>query len=261
MKQDNNYEKIEKYLNNKLSKEDKMLFEKAMELDTSLALKVRVHQDIESTVKDEITGDFQKTFPDIFDKAVNEIESNENATTDPKKDNLQPKIKEINYILYANINYSNQALLDMQYQKLALSSNNTVSRDINDTTVDKDVFGKGINAIKEKKWEEALIFFEKIPNDGTLMDETQLYLAFINYEMENYDKVLKYLERIQPSSNIEVKHKAQWIQIQTMLSLDVTNQEFQNLLHEVAIEEGHLFKKQAIELKHDLNSFWRKMAN
>lgn len=269
MEKEYNYSEIEKYAKNEMTEKELQSFQEALKTDEELLAEVDFYKQIAEVA----------SLKGLFEEAEEELHQESEKVTQ-KKDNvvsIRPEAKVrrlgIRKILsyaasvgllvvafgafFANNNYSNSALASLEDTKLGLS---TDSGNRSGAGENKDVFSLGLKALADKDLTGGAAFFESVPNSSEEYTEARLYLAYINHQQQNFTAATNNAKIVASTGNLVQKQKAQWLQIQSMLAAEVTNDSFKILLNEVATENKHLFQKEAIQLQQDINSIWRKFV-
>jgi len=162
-------------------------------------------------------------------------------------------------IVIAKLTYSNQSLSALHKDKLGISESD-ISRGAGDG--DADPFEEGMTSLSEKKYEEAITFFETVPATSETYVEAKLYLSYAQFEKKDFDNAVESAQVvIENSENLVNIQAAEWLQIQAMLASDKTDDAtFDKLLDKIAQNEEHMLQAEASELDKSLNSFWRGLV-
>ena len=158
---------------------------------------------------------------------------------------------------YADSNFSNAAIGELSPHKLELNGKSSFK---GATATAEDVFDIGLTAIEKEEWTNANSFFQQFSDGQPHYDAAQLYLAYINYQQADYETSIQNAATVIQAGNMERQAKAEWLTIQSMLAIDQTGNNFQTLLQKIATQKGHPFKKEALRLQEELNSFWRGLV-
>lgn len=162
-------------------------------------------------------------------------------------------------LLYANLNFSNRALVNLTLPKLGLESKDLI-RDIGSDN--EDPLGNGVKALVDKDFAKATQFFETIPTINTSYTQARLYLAYAQFELKDYQNTIANTKIvIEQSANVVNQQAAEWLQLQAMLaSGNADDTTFKRILQQMAANKEHLMQAEANELQGGVNSFWRAMV-
>jgi hypothetical protein len=156
---------------------------------------------------------------------------------------------------YANSNYSNQALADRHFdaqvtQQMVRSESGT-----------EGLLSPGLQALSSGQWEEAILFFETIPESSGQYLESRLYLALAHYQSKDFKAALDIADEVRTSTS-RFQQKARWLQLSSLLQLNETGDTFHLLLDDATTDNTDpYYQKMAKELEREMGSFWRKIVD
>ncbi len=155
---------------------------------------------------------------------------------------------------YADSNYSNQALADRYFdadvtQSMVRSDNRT-----------EGPLATGLQALSTGQLEEAIAFFEAVPDSSGNYLESRLYLALAHYQSKDFKAAHDIANEVSTSTS-RFQQKARWLQLNSLLLLNETGTIFRLLLDEAVNDDTDpYYQKKAVELQQEANSFWRKLT-
>lgn len=266
--ENNDDQRIIKYLNGQLTDTEKKAFEKEMATDWEFAAEVDFYRDI-NTVTNHIS---EKKLKDKISGVVGELEGegffnenkNENATRQLKITRLVLAIAASLLILaiagfwYANNNYSDKALASKYF-----NAETTISTVRSETgTVNK--YEEGLLLLEKKEYDKAIAFFKRLLTGNDLTDENKFepayYLALVYYQKDEFAKAANTSLPIATSSS-RWQPKGRWLHLNALLSLGQTDEGFYNFLEAAREDDSDPFyQKQAVGLGDEMDSFWRRLA-
>lgn len=161
---------------------------------------------------------------------------------------------------YAHFNYSNTALAGINPESIVFDSGVRSAIRGQDEGKTIDYFQAGVVALQEKDYLSAVSFFEKVLSTQDPREDAELYLAYAQFEANDLQNALQTTLPLLDSSSIDIRQKAEWLQVQILLKQDQLDATFFEKMNKIATENRHLFQKDATELQQKLDSPWRKMA-
>jgi len=260
-------DKIEKYLNGKMTAQEEKAFDLAIESDAGLARAVvnfgESNGEIELSIEDNLRVELANLKSvDSANSAYQYNSINKNEPVAEKRNLVMfvlPVITSVALLLaylginWAEQNYANKALGLELYERYELPKVSIENNIIHP-------FSEGLTAFQNKQYDQAISFFNGIVVDAPQYPEAQFYLGHAYLASENFKEAAKQFEKVvnlKDDRNIE---QAEWHQIMAQLSSGQTTPNFETLIAEITRDKEHTFNQQAIELQNKLNTFWRKLT-
>lgn len=175
------FDSIEKYLNEELSPSERLAFEEKIKLDTAFAVEVKLQKAMRAGIKDFFAEKLLEDFKE-WDKEVPKHQ------TKTKQLFLRPLLAVAAVILllvlvYVGLNYNqsfdNQAVFEAYYQTYPNYASNTVRGE----NEDKDDYQKAFALYSEGKFKEAIALFEVLKVEGDKYYEVNFYWALCYLEI------------------------------------------------------------------------------
>ncbi len=157
---------------------------------------------------------------------------------------------------FANTNYSDVALANLNEDKLNLYTSGTIRAVENQTT---PALQEGITALEEHRYTDAMQFFDAIQTENPVYFSAQLSSAYAAYKAEDYNIAEQTATRIaQQTQDRLVQQKAEWLIVQSKLANQAQDESLSMLLQKIAKDDVHLFQEEAKALESNRNNFWRR---
>ncbi|MEM9885372.1 MAG: hypothetical protein AAF849_05710 [Bacteroidota bacterium] len=274
MAKEYNQEKIENFVRGLMGEEERQQFSKDIAANSDLKDEVAFQQDLAAVVrKRRLLKDIRSelSVADFF-KEESLVVAGETKEEQGAKVVQMPKRtfgRVSKYLAYAaslavlvtvglaNLNYSNKSL-----RTFTIEGRSTDVRSRTDNNV-QDPFDEGLTAIEEKNYEQAIAFFESIPEKSENYNSALLFLAASQYEFGDYDAAINSAKKLTNSQRRVIattKFDAQWILVQAKLGKGELDEAFYTQLNAIADNNNHDKQTAAQELQAQLNSFWRKLV-
>lgn len=257
------------YLNNQLTKADKIAFEKAMVADKALAEAVRLYEDLYDV--HEVIAD--ETLAATI-QGANDAYFNKTATAKPigidgleRKDRGDKERKSValkwglglaaSFLLllaigswWAGRNYSHENLAMNNFNNKQIIS---FVRSTGDTT--NDPFAEGLAALNKYDYETAIVFFTPLVTEVSFKNEAQLYLALAQFKAGDYANAQVNAREVMEKKS-QFAPKAKWLLVNALLANGETGAAFQQLLNEMINDDANpYYQKKAQTLQEDLGIF------
>ena len=275
--ENNDDQKIIKYINGQLTDAEKKAFEKEMANNKALSEEVEFYKNI-STVTNHHS---EKELKNKINNVVGELEeegffeneklsSNSNTNT-----NTNTKIRRLKFMRpalataasfliliaagfwYINSRYSNRAVADRFFD--ASTSLSTVRSE----TGNENKYEEGLIALENGDHEKAFAFFKLLLSGGNYTDiekfEPAYYLSITYYQTGNFQQAANTSLPLATNDSRWLQ-KGRWLHLNALLSAGQTDQHFYDLL-EAAKSDGTdpFYQKQAVALSAELDGFWWKV--
>jgi len=267
-------QRIDAYLDNELSTKELANFEADLQTDTDLAAAFKIHKAEREAVLLMLKEDYKSQIKEWRSNASDEEDEVESAkvVSLPKKETT--KVRPLRRILsiaasilvlltagsvfWGNSNYSNNALGENWYMTADTGGDKGSA-----TSIDAS-YNAGIDAyFNQKDYQKAITEFSKINPQSESYIDAQYYLAHANYANENYLIAIKYYNTILQARELPVyinKDKVRWNRLMAMLENNQVDDNFYKELDAIAESKRPPFNQKAIDLKKELDSFWRNFA-
>lgn len=253
----NNFDKIERYLDDELTGAELTAFEAALKTDSALEEEVKAHLLLEEALfaveEDEVRTNIKQW----------RAESKTEEKTKPQRGRLR-SLGVVRLAIAASIavliglgtflwlpqQYSNQAILASNYQvdETFLSGD----RGTNTPNPPADPFAGAAQYYKDGEYGKAAEIYQAFPENNKAL----YALGHTNFKSERYQQAINAFKKLVAKNSIEYNENAEWYLLCSYLAADQTNGEFQQLLDKV-IADGGFYSAKAKEMKDDVNSFWR----
>lgn len=259
-------ESIEKYFRGELDAESAEQLKAAVKDNAELREEYEWYRDMSKAVE----------WQGILDEAEAERRAERNAAAEKRSDTASRPIPLLSrrWMAYAAVgllfvlvgsfwwgkaNYSNGALAQVGMDRLNLKNGSDYLR--NTTTIERDPFAQGLEAVQAEEWPAAVEFFSHIADTSALFVPAQLYLAYAQLEQGQYPEAQASAEVVdQRSSDTRQRQKAQWMMVQARVAQGEETNALDLLLDSISQDESHMFQGEALILKRRLNSPWRRLT-
>ncbi len=257
---------LDRYAKGELQGDDLSSFERAMRKDEELANEARFYKEMADAIslKERIKDiDLILEGEDFFEE--NTQQSDAKVRTMPR---ARTPFRWLSYaasllvlvvagaLWFANANYSNTALAQLDTNRLGLLTETNTRND----NVTADVFAEGINAFKLEDYEAAAAFFAKVPSANANYSQSLLYLAAAQVQVQDYDTATTSAEKARAATNnTKNKQKAEWLLANALVGNKET-EKGQTLLQTIANNDNHAYRKDAERLQQQLKSAWRQLV-
>ena len=262
MAKQENFERIEKYLDGEMPFAERQAMDKEMAADTDLQFEFGQHQmareAMEVMIEDNLRNSFSE-WDQEGEKSAKVVSINRGV----KMRTLYRRIAiAASFLLLAVVGigflqsgqYSNEQLSQTYYGTIDLDELRSIGK--NELT---DNFSKGIAALSDGKVNDALFLLEPIPNTNDRFEEAQYLIGHANMQLKKYDAAIIAFKNVANGTDETFKMKGEWNLILAKLNADQLDDNFHNLLTTIAAETDHDKNKEANQLKADLEGFLRKV--
>lgn len=157
-------------------------------------------------------------------------------------------------VQWAGQHYSDEAIFAGQYETPDPST-------FRSGTAMENPLEPGFRALEDNNLQAAENFFKNVSPDQERYAEAQFYLGHTATQLEHYDLAIDAFKTCIQYNEVKFREKAEWNLLLTYVAAERTDDpDFQNLLNSVAGTEHHSYRREATQLKRELESFWRKIS-
>lgn len=243
-----NIDRIEKYLSNDMSSEEKQAFDQQVVTDTGLAdefIKRRAaHEAIDFLVAKNLK------------KQLEEMENEEgknNVISLHKRRRSRIVLLSLAASVLLVIGFFSIYLQDTGSTgpQLAAANYEIPSYSVNRSkTVDfEDLLSKGVNALKEKEYQTAITTLDSVAQSDEYFVIAQFYLAHAYYQSTQYEQAEEKFEIVSASNDIRYRDDADWYGLLACLAKEGN---CQDKITSLAENANHSYQQQAISIQNDL---------
>lgn len=265
MNNNTNFDKIERYVFDQMTRAERQQFEEEIEQNVTLQQQVNLHAIEKEAMRlldrEQLTANFA-----AWDEEDQDVELEVEKTTAkvvPLKRRNSYKflaiaasfalLLSLGFVWWSQMNYSSEALADNYFPTTSTADRSSVEGDDSMMTIlDYLENGEYDNAINEAETLKNSVYREQ----AILLQAEAFHLKGDHENAINkYDALLDQNDDFD-SSNVE---KAEWMKAVTLLR---SNKEMKarTLLNRIAENEEHSYQMEAVDLLKDLNSFWYKIS-
>lgn len=252
MKEQSNFDRIEQYLEDELSAEDRKQFERDLETDAALKADfnhhLKAHEAVELLVKRDLEDHIQS-----WQKA------NPISDITAKKFRLIPGFKVwriaaavviliVTVFLLRNISATKSpaALASDYYQMPTLPGERSGDGRITQLI-------EGYQAFKQKDFTGAITAFKTITENDPIFFEAQYYLGHSLYQLGKYQEAGAAFKTGTQSTDKRVKESAEWYLVLNYLKIQPQPAPFHEQFQKILKDENHYFHTKAQDLQNLLD--------
>ena len=263
------FDKIEQYLADAMSEEERSSFEAEVAQNKELREAVEAHrlaQDaMEVMIEDNLRAELQKMQADTY--PIQKLrKSDEQGGRVVSLRRYWPRLAVAASVLlligfftfqWTGNNYSDSAIAGNFYQPEDLLQEIEVRGDR-----EESVLATGIKQLEAAQYQEALTTLESIPDTSDFILDATYLKGFGLAQQGNIAQAQEQLQTvIDQKINPNLADKAEWLYLLMYLNAeDTDNPEFKALLEKISNDPDHSYHASAVKLKKQLNSFWRKLG-
>lgn len=271
-----NFTKIDAYLNNQLSPQEKAAFESAMNQDASLQKEVKVYQLERKATQILLKNNFRDKIKKS--RAVSSVSWDSIMEAEEGTETQQAakvvKIRSLRRILslaasvlvlvlagsvwWSNSQFSNKQLVNEGYFEAASAGNKSGGDAVN------PIFQGGLQAFfVNKDYTQAIAQFSAIPTTDLDYLAAQYYLGHSQLQQKEFTAAIDAFEKILQAPSIPSfinKGEVTWNQLLAYVGSGDTGANFQQKLTDLSTNGQPPFQQKAKELQAQLGSFWRKLV-
>ena len=255
----NYYKNIESYCDGEMSPQDIIAFEQAMKEDNELEKAVNLYKNSKKIAEGFLELDIMDT--------INRLEANDKVEIDGAKDistgktgikifSMRKLVIAASFIgllgmgvWWINMMYSDKALIQNFYYPPQLKQERGDESDMQLQQLNK--------LWNDKAYHEIIAFVHQI--DSTKNDTYYSYMeAYAQYKLNHFDKAKEIFSDDIFNNHPPYNEQAQWF----LVLIEIQQGHYENAnqtLDKIIKDKDQIYHNQAIELKHKLNSTWRKL--
>lgn len=261
MATESNFERIEAYLDKRLSPKEAQAFHKELQQDPELRRALLEHRLAGRAIDLARTDAIRSRLESIREKA--------GVLPDPAA-----RIRPLHLLavaatvlvlviaggfLYSRLNFSNEALVDRYYQQATSST-------VAGAAAGDELYEQGLLAFfRDKDYQQAIGLFAKVPLNSDYYLAAQYYLAHSEFRSADYSAATRHFAFLLEAGDLPVfidRNEVIWNLLLTRLAADDNNALLQPLFEEIqrSPTASPQLKEKAQQLNKNLNSIWRKIA-
>lgn len=269
---ESNYtEKIEAFINQQMSAEEKAAFKAAYKsdpvLEEALKLKILERETVQLLSEQSWRANIKQWNTDINGQAH---QTNSPAIVPPVKTS---KVRSLRGILsiaasilllvslglgwWINANFSNTGLISGQYLSAAIAGDKGGSN-----TFDTQ-YEQGVTAFTKTDYATTVQLLESLPIDNPNYIAAQYYLGHSYYLQKQYTAAIPAFQSVLAQNALPAfinRDKLKWnLALAYVANKQTNSNELNQLLQELSTQGVAPYNQKAKDLKNDLNSFWRTM--
>ena len=274
MEEKYNIQLVEDYVNGLLDPADQEHFEQRLEKDEGLAEEVAFYRDLSMAahiIEEEemetaiklVEGELEATsfFQDTEKMIVDQPNTRTLSSRGGIRRSLRPMLMAaasiavllIAGLWYSRANYSNNALVATYGNQLIID--NSIR---NGDAVTPGPFQLGTEAVEQGNYDKAIQIFGSFSEEEEAYSDARFYLGATYFMQGDYDQAIANFKTLTGMQH-RWRGKAEWFIVLAMIKNGASQSAIDTALETIAEDPGHSYQKQAISLKEDLNSFWRKL--
>lgn len=151
--------------------------------------------------------------------------------------------------------YSNENLMSTNYGEINFS---TIRGENPDAASNSElVLEEATTAWANNNYDRAIELVEGISPTDEYFAKAQYILGHSFYQKGEFKKAQTAFETTATQQNEKYTEKAQWYEILAAIGANESELIINNKLDSIIADKGHAFEQKALDLKADLNSFWR----
>lgn len=252
-------EKIDLYIFNKLSKEERIDFEKLMNEDESLKEEVFIQKQLYSAFGNDSVLNNPKFPLEETEKIQNELQSDKLKDISLKIKNAGIEFSQTRKIDHTTNLKSKKTfsfklsiaasisilIASCIYYFMSQTSMNSYYNEYNDWNSlpsfseqgshEINLFLKGENLFQQQNFSDAIQAFEKTPHNTLYYPYSLLYIGACYERLDNNNEALKYFQKAASLSNFDEKSRAYWYQF--LLYLKIEDKENAIRMQKIILED------------------------
>lgn len=258
MNHNDKYEQIEAYLSGDLPEKEVAAFESKIAADPSLKREVDKHklshQSLEILIEDSLREELKK-----LRLEESQSESKGRVVSMRRMRVMWAAAAVIVALIgfvtfqWAGQTYSNNGLMASNYE--------TVQADDIRFSGSQNVLNAAFVAFEQGEYNNVATMLDTVSSQNDYFGEAQYILGHTYLQQENYTEAQQAFQNTIDTEHPRLMQKAEWNVVLTYLKMEDMGAEFEGLLEQIASDSGHSYNSAAQELKKDLDSFWRGLAD
>jgi tetratricopeptide (TPR) repeat protein len=201
------FERIERFINNEMSAEEKEQFENDLKSNPELSKAYEDQREIQMVVE---LGALSESLDEIHNEVVGSQKSSKN--------NWWAIAAGIAIIIAAGVYLFQQG--SPQDQLFATYSTTDPGLPVPMSSVDHYVFYDAMVDYKAEKYEVAIKKWKGLVRAEPENDTLNYYVGSAYYNLESYSEAVKFFDKIDPESESELRYKSQWYRILSWIKLN-----------------------------------------
>lgn len=247
----NHIDLIEKFLNNELSQEDKQAFDQKVHTDSEFAHEFERRQAAHTAIDFLIAQSLKKDLEAL--EAEGQQEGRIISLQKRKRNRIVLLSLAASLLLlfgYFSLYYNS----DPGSTGPQLAAANYETPDYNlrrgAPEVDfEDLLTKGINALKQKEYQTAIVALDSVTYGNEYYYIAQFYLAHAYYQAEQYEQAEQAFEVVSQGNDIRYQEDADWYGLLACLAQDG---DCTDKVDQLANDDSHSYQQQAVSIKDEL---------
>ena len=258
MTNQDNFERIEKYLDGELPIDQRESLDKEMESNPELRADFHAHQlarqVIEVKIEDGLRADFAK-----WDNEANQSAKVIGINKSAKRRTMYRRYAAaMSVLLIAAFgigwlfsgNYSNNNLQAAYYE--APSGDRGTSNNQNSVT-------RAIIAFENAEFQKCIEMLKLIDAENPRFEEAQYFLGHAYVEVSQFTYAIPAFETVAGGNDLKYKEDAEWNLVLAKLAANQLDSGFYSKLDAIVNDQAHLYNAEAKNLKQDLNNLLRRI--
>ena len=258
METNKDYTLFENYLNNKMSDEEKKLFESRLANDEKFSAEYQRHQAAHSAIDFAIAKNLKEQLMYLEAEEQKELTKNQKMQEEGKVVSMRKnRSRRLSFIRYA----SAAVILLLVGFYFLIPKNNLTALELADTyykTPDYSLRGsnntattltRGIDALKNKNYNKAITTLDSIGVSNGFYIPAQYFQAHALFQNKQYTDAEKRFDLVSNGKDIRYQEVAQWY---SLLSCLAQNKTCTQKLNRISNNKNHRFYQQAVDIRKKL---------
>lgn len=243
-----NIDRIEKYLSNEMTKSEKQAFDQQVAADADLATEYTKRRAAHEAIDFLVAKNLKKQLEEMENEA-----GQDNVISLHKRRRSRIVLLSLAASILLVIGFFSIYLQDTGSTgpQLATANYEIPSYSVNRSkTVDfEDLLSKGVNALKQKEYQTAIVTLDSVAQSDEYFVIAQFYLAHAYYQSTQYEQAEEKFEIVSASNDIRYRDDADWYGLLACLANDGS---CQDKITTMAEDVNHSYQQQAISIQNDL---------
>ena len=255
MENNNDYTLFENYLNNKMSNEEKQIFENRLAEDENFAAEYKSHQAAHAAIDFVIAKNLKEQLLALEAEDQKELETNQASKQETKVVAINKnRSRRLSFIRYA----SAAVILLLVGFYFLMPKNNLTGLELADTyyqTPDYSLRGgnnqentltRGIAALKNKNYNKAITILDSIDSASGFFIPAQYFQAHALFQNKQYTAAEKAFDLVSNGKDIRYQENADWY---GLLSCLAQNKTCTQKINSISNNTNHAFHQQVVDIK------------